>query len=145
MTVARTRYAYRPRPYTYLEQIRYLRLALFNWCLARSTGGQFVLELEDAANELPEGSIRETLRWLGLDWDEGPDVGGPYAPYVQSQRSSVYQEIVQLLVQSGKAYYCDCSPERLNTLRATTKGYDNHCRSRHLPAGQGMTLRLMLP
>ncbi len=117
-----------------------LRTAIYNWALAHQTGGQFLLRIEDTDQQrfVPGATeqIMESLRWLGLEWDEGPDIGGPHAPYVQSQRRELYQRIAGQLVDAGKAYECDCSPERLSILRERQKaqglppGYDNRCRSR---------------
>ncbi|HEY1440219.1 MAG TPA: glutamate--tRNA ligase family protein, partial [Mycobacterium sp.] len=84
-----------------------VRTALFNWAYARHTGGTFVFRIEDtdAARDTEESylALLEALRWLGLDWDEGPEVGGPYGPYRQSQRSDTYQEVVAKLLASGQA------------------------------------------
>src|ERR687885_684676 len=97
-------------------------VALFNAALARQRGGQFVLRIEDTdrgryvANS--ERQIFDTLHWLGLDWDEGPDKGGPRGPYRQSERLPIYQEAARRLVELGHAYYCWCSPERLEEMRA---------------------------
>ena len=80
-------------------------------------------------------SIMESMRWLGLDWDEGPDIGGPFGPYVQSERLSLYQDAARRLVEQGDAYYCFCSSERLESLREAQRragkptGYDRHCRN----------------
>src|SRR5919201_2642173 len=93
------------------------RTALFNLLFARSSGGVFVLRIEDT--DLERGSaeyehaIYEGFRWLGLDWDEGPDVGGPHGPYRQSERLDVYKEHAARLLQSGAAYRCYCTPDEL--------------------------------
>lgn len=97
------------------------RTALFNWLFARREGGVFVLRIEDtdrnrSAEEF-EASIMEDLRWLGLVWDEGPDVGGPYGPYRQSERAAVYREEAEKLFRSGRAYPCYCPPEELEKER----------------------------
>ncbi len=134
MTV-RLRYA--PSP-TGDPHVGNIRTALQGWTYARRMGGQFILRLEDTdqAREVP-GSLQrimDSLRWLGLDWDEGPDIGGPYAPYVQSQRLPLYHAAVQRLLASGDAYRCFCTVERLDALRAEQRankqppGYDAHCR-----------------
>jgi glutamyl-tRNA synthetase len=113
-------------------------MALFNLAYARKTGGQFVLRIEDTdRNRYIEGSekqIFELLRWLGLPWDEGPDVGGPYAPYRQSERLETYKPFVDKLIADGHAYYCWCSQERLAKLREEQQaskqsktGYDRLC------------------
>ena len=113
--------------------------ALFNWLFARHEGGTFILRIEDTDIEREiEGAVAEMvagLRWLGLDWDEGPEVGGPYAPYTQSQRLPLYHGAARRLIDSGLAYYCYCSEERLEALRLAQErahlptGYDRHCRN----------------
>src|SRR3990170_7950871 len=94
-----------------------VRTALYDWVFAHKTGGKFILRIEDTDQErfVPESEriIFESLRWMGLDWDEGPGVGGPHGPYVQTQRRELYQAAARRLVESGAAYECDCSPERL--------------------------------
>ncbi|MFC2007116.1 glutamate--tRNA ligase [Chloroflexota bacterium] len=115
-----------------------IRTAMFNWLLARHTGGKLVLRIEDTdvarKVEGAEEDIKDGLKWLGLDWDEGPDIGGEYAPYYQSQRLELYQQAAQRLINEGKAYRCYCSSERLESVRkerAASKeltGYDRHCR-----------------
>ncbi len=113
-------------------------MSLFNLAYARKTGGQFVLRIEDTDRARyvadSERQITETLHWLGLPWDEGPDVGGPYAPYRQSERLDTYKPYVDQLVADGHAYYCWCSSERLAELRkeqertkASVTGYDRLC------------------
>ena len=114
-------------------------IALFNYVFARKFGGTFILRIEDTDQERytagSEAAIFEALRWLGLGWDEGPDVGGPCGPYRQSERLEIYKEHVALLLARGEAYRCFCDRERLDTLRkqqvaakASTLGYDGHCR-----------------
>ncbi len=116
-----------------------VRTALFNWLFARHHQGKFILRIEDtdvsrSRKEMVEGII-EGLRWLGLDWDEGPEVGGPYAPYFQSQRLSIYQKYAQKLVEEEKAYFCFCTPEELEERRKIflSRGevpvYDGRCRN----------------
>ena len=99
------------------------RTALFNWLLARGSGMRFVLRIEDTDTERSsqdsELSILEDLRWLGLDWDEGPDVGGAFGPYRQSERLELYQTEAKSLLDSGHAYYCFCSPEQLEAVSYT--------------------------
>jgi len=113
-------------------------MSLFNLACARATGGQFVLRIEDTDRARysagSEDQITSTLHWLGLDWDEGPDIGGPYAPYRQSERLDTYQPFVDQLIAAGHAYHCWCTPERLAEMReeqARTKqaatGYDRLC------------------
>ena len=100
-------------------------VALFNYALARKHGGQFILRIEDtdraAQPPASERMIFEALRWLGLAWDEGPDVGGPHGPYRQSERTAIYREHAAELVQRGAAYPCFCTPERLDALREEQK------------------------
>lgn len=131
----RVRYA--PSP-TGLQHIGGVRTALFNYFFARSMGGKFILRVEDTDRErYTDESLEDlysTLDWLGIKWDEGPIVGGPYGPYVQSERFDIYKEYAERLVKEGKAYYCYCSPERLEKLReeqvskkSEYQGYDRHC------------------
>ena len=117
-----------------------VRTALYNWILARKTGGQFILRIEDTdQSRFVSGAtedIMASLRWLGLDWDEGPDVGGPHGHYVQSERTSLYADAAERLIASGAAYMCDCTPERLDAVRKRQTaarqppGYDGRCRNR---------------
>lgn len=140
MTV-RTRYA--PSP-TGDPHVGNIRTALFAWALARANGGQFLLRIEDTDQKrLVPGSLEaiyESLRWLGVTWDEGPDVGGPHTPYVQSQRLEKYRAAADHLVAQGRAYPCFCTAERLDALRASQvaakrpPGYDGHCRA--IPPGE---------
>ncbi|MGC8786616.1 MAG: glutamate--tRNA ligase [Anaerolineae bacterium] len=135
MSTIRVRYA--PSPTGYLHAGG-ARTCLFNWLFARRHNGRFILRIEDTDRtryqERSLADLLEGLRWLGLDWDEGPEVGGPYGPYFQSQRLPLYQEYAQKLLESGHAYKCYCSQERLQQLRAEagrrkqTTGYDRHCR-----------------
>ena len=96
-------------------------MALFNRCFAHAHGGQFVLRIEDTdqARSTPEAEakILESLRWLGLDWDEGPDVGGPSGPYRQSERADIYSGYAWELVEKGHAFVCYRTPEELNAVR----------------------------
>jgi glutamyl-tRNA synthetase len=135
MRNVRVRYA--PSPTGYLHAGG-ARSCLFNWLFARHHGGTFVLRIEDTDRtryyERSVSDLLSSLRWLGLDWDEGPEAGGPYGPYSQSQRLPLYQEYAQKLVASGDAYRCYCSPARLKEMRAEQRykgsplGYDRHCR-----------------
>ena len=117
-TEVRVRYA--PSP-TGLQHIGGVRTALFNYFFARSQGGKFILRIEDTDRERYSDEslddLYSTLEWLGVKWDEGPVVGGPYGPYVQSERTELYREYAKKLVESGHAYYCYCTPERLEELR----------------------------
>lgn len=114
------------------------RTALYDYLLARQTGGQFILRIEDTDRkrfvEGAEEELMEGLRNLGIQWDEGPDIGGPYGPYRQSERKEIYQQYAEQLIESGHAYYCFCSPERLELVRQEQQKrkeiphYDGHCR-----------------
>jgi glutamyl-tRNA synthetase len=133
MSAPRVRFA--PSPTGYLH-VGGARTALFNWLFARRHGGVFVLRIEDtdverSSAEMVEG-ILDGLRWLGLDWDEGPKIGGPYAPYFQSERLDRYRAMAERLVASGHAYYCYCTPEELKAKRDAagsdgTWKYDRTC------------------
>ncbi|MDH7487613.1 MAG: glutamate--tRNA ligase [Anaerolineae bacterium] len=131
-----------PSPTGYLH-VGGARTALFNWLFARRHGGKFILRIEDTdrTRYVPDAldDILAGLRWLGLDWDEGPEVGGDYGPYFQSQRLEMYRHYARQLVDEGHAYPCYCSPQRLARLRQEQRqggesdiGYDRHCR--HLSA-----------
>ncbi|MBI5961775.1 MAG: glutamate--tRNA ligase [Chloroflexi bacterium] len=115
-----------------------VRTALFNWLFARHHGGTFILRIEDTDQKRfdPDALrlITDGLRWVGLDWDEGPEVGGEYGPYIQSERLQQYQHWANWLVDQGQAYRCYCSPERLDALHKQQesgqerRGYDRRCR-----------------
>jgi glutamyl-tRNA synthetase len=118
--------------------------ALFNYAFARRHGGRFILRIEDTdrARSTPESerAILESLRWLGLQWDEGPDVGGPHGPYRQSERLAIYHAEVERLLAAGHAYRCFCTRERLDAMRAAQgagSAYDRRCRE--LPAAESET------
>ena len=114
------------------------RTALYDFLLARQSGGQFILRIEDTDRKrfVPsaEDEIMESLHWLGLDWDEGPDIGGPYGPYRQSERTEIYHQQAEELVARGHGYYCFCTPERLSQVRQRQQKlkqpprYDGLCR-----------------
>ncbi|MDQ1246379.1 MAG: glutamyl-tRNA synthetase [Actinomycetota bacterium] len=120
-----------------------LRTALFNWAYARHTGGTFVFRIEDtdAERDSEESyqALLTALRWLGLDWDEGPEVGGSHGPYRQSQRGEIYAEVALRLITHGYAYECFCSQDELAERREEAKaagrtpGYDGHCRNLSQP------------
>ena len=139
----RTRYA--PSP-TGDPHVGNIRAALFSWALARVHNGQFILRIEDTDQarlvETSLTAIQESLRWLGLDWDEGPEIGGPHAPYFQSQRLELYHKAAASLLDSGNAYRCFCTTERLNTMRKAQQaakrppGYDGLCRN--VPADESL-------
>ncbi|MEE3157719.1 MAG: glutamate--tRNA ligase [Pseudomonadota bacterium] len=137
-------------------------IALFNQCFARQHGGQFILRIEDTdqvrSSAASEKQILDSLRWLGLEWDEGPDVGGPHGPYRQSERSAIYREHSEALIEKGHAFRCFCSSERLDALRAEqmankqTPGYDGHCLhlsadevSARVAAGESHVVRMKVP
>ncbi|RKY07668.1 MAG: glutamate--tRNA ligase [Planctomycetota bacterium] len=113
-----TRFA--PSPTGYLH-IGGARTALFNWLLARKTGGKFLLRIEDTDTKrnTPTAAqqVMDDLRWLGIDWDEGPDIGGPNGPYKQSDRRDIYNRYIQQLIDEKKAYYCFDTPEELAAMR----------------------------
>jgi glutamyl-tRNA synthetase len=132
---ARTRFAPSPTGRTHIGGAR---TALYDYLLARQTGGKFILRIEDTDLKRTvagaEAELMESLRWLGLDWDEGPDIGGPFGPYRQSERKPIYHEHSQALLAGGHAYYCFCSPERLAQMRQDQQKrkepprYDGRCR-----------------
>ncbi|OEJ94250.1 glutamate--tRNA ligase [Streptomyces thermolilacinus] len=115
-----------------------VRTALFNWAFARHHGGTMVFRIEDtdAARDSEESyqQLLDAMRWLGLDWDEGPEVGGPHAPYRQSQRMDLYRDVADKLLKGGYAYHCYCTTEELDERREAARaagkpsGYDGHCR-----------------
>ena len=159
MTAPRVRFA--PSPTGHLH-VGNARTALFNWLLARRHGGTFVLRIEDTDAERSsresESTILEDLRWLGLDWDEGPDVGGPFSPYRQSERLERYREIADELVARGEAYPCFCAAEQLDAERqaALSAGlppkYSGRCRTidpahaaQRIALGEAAALRFVIP
>ena len=159
MKKVRTRFAPSPTGYMHVGN---LRTALYAWLLARKNGGSFILRIEDTDVErYVEGAvdvIYKTLRDAGLDWDEGPDVGGDYGPYVQSERMSSYLEKAKELVEKGKAYYCFCTKEELaerigkDEANGGISTYDGHCRDlpreeveRRLAAGDPYVIRQKMP
>ena len=160
MTVVRTRIA--PSP-TGFPHVGTAYIALFNLCFARQQGGQFILRIEDTdqvrSSAESEAQILSSLKWLGLTWDEGPDIGGQYAPYRQSERSAIYQQHAQLLVDKGHAFHCFCDNHRLEALRQEQQarkdaviGYDGHCLQlsqeevqNKLAAGTSSVIRMTVP
>jgi glutamyl-tRNA synthetase len=122
-----TRVRFAPSPTGYLH-IGGVRTALFNWLWARKTSGTFVLRIEDTDQErsTPESLrvIFDSLKWLGLTWDEGPEVGGPYGPYTQTERLGIYRRWSEGLIREGKAYRCTCTREELDAARAALKARD---------------------
>lgn len=115
-----------------------VRTALFNWAFARHSGGTMVFRIEDtdAARDSEESydQLLDSMRWLGLDWDEGPEIGGPHAPYRQSRRMDLYRDAAEKLLAAGHAYHCYCTTEELDARREAARaagrpsGYDGHCR-----------------
>jgi len=138
MSISTVRVRYAPSP-TGFPHVGNIRTALFNWLFARHSGGRFIVRIEDTdVARRVEGAVEailDSLRWLGMDWDEGPEVGGDYGPYFQSQRLDRYHAIAEQLVAQGNAYYCYCSPERLASMRQEQQknkqapGYDRLCRN----------------
>ena len=134
-STVRVRFA--PSP-TGAPHIGNIRTALFNWLYARHEGGKFIVRIEDTdqARMVPGSlqAILDSLTWLGIDWDEGPEVGGPFGPYLQSERLDLYRGHIERLLQSGKAYRCYCTPERLQEMRKKQRSlkqpprYDRKCR-----------------
>jgi len=135
----RPRLRFAPSPTGYLH-VGGARTALFNWLYARRYGGTFILRIEDtdlerSSAEMVTG-ILESMKWLGLDWDEGPDVGGPHAPYFQTGRFDQHRDAARSLVASGHAYYCYCDPDELKAKRDAAQAhgrtwmYDRACRAR---------------
>ena len=127
--MVRVRFA--PSPTGYLH-IGNARTALFNYLFARKNNGIFILRIEDTDKERSkkeyEEGIIEDLKWIGIEWDEGPDVGGNYGPYRQSERLSIYREIADRLLKEGKAYKCFCKKEEIEK-RTKGTGYDGKCRN----------------
>ncbi len=152
MTAPRVRFA--PSPTGYLH-IGGARTALFNWLYARRHGGTFVLRIEDTDRErstrVAVDAILEGMRWLGLDWDEGPGVGGPHGPYFQTERLDVYRSHADRLVREGKAYVCTCSREELDVLRKQAETekrqfrYPGTCRGRSRDPSERHVIRLIVP
>ncbi len=136
MSEKEVRVRFAPSPTGY-QHIGGARTAIYNWLFARRYGGKFLLRIEDTDRNryVPESleDILESMRWLGIDWDEGPEVGGSCGPYFQSERLELYQKYATQLVAEGKAYYCYCTSERLDELRKDQEankeqvGYDRHC------------------
>ncbi len=155
----RVRYAPSPTGATHVGNVR---TAIFNWLFARHTGGTFFIRVEDTDQSRKiEGAtdvMLEALRWLGLDWDEGPDIGGDYGPYYQSDRLELYRQVADQLVKNKQAYLCYCSAERLTEMReeqqkrSQSPGYDRRCRDmseeerlEHERSGVTPVVRFMMP
>lgn len=137
-------------------------IALFNRAFAKNQGGEFILRIEDTdqARSSPESeaTIMQALRWLGLDWDEGPDVGGPHGPYRQSERAAIYQTHAQQLLEQDHAFHCFCTTDRLDQMRREQRlngqppGYDGRCKGlqaeqvqQRLAAGEPAVVRMDVP
>lgn len=159
LKTVRTRIA--PSP-TGEYHIGHLRTCLYDYALAKKNSGQFIIRIEDTDQKrFVEGSQERTLHVIkecGLNWDEGPDIGGPYGPYVQTQRLNIYQKYIKELLDKGLAYYCFCTEERLTEMRAIQKAakkipkYDRHCLTlskaeidSNLAKGLPYVIRLKIP
>lgn len=159
ITPARTRLAPSPTGRTHLGTGR---TALYDYLLARQTGGQFVLRIEDTDQKryVPgsEEELMRSLRWMGLEWDEGPDIGGPYGPYRQTERRDLYLQAAHRLIENGDAYYCFCTPDRLEKVRQEQQKqkqnprYDGTCRNldldearRRVANGEKHVIRFKMP
>jgi len=161
MSSPRARVRFAPSPTGYLH-VGGARTALFNWLFAKHIGGDFLLRIEDTDQTRYDAKalvdLIADLKWLGLQWDEGPEVGGPHEPYFQSQRLPLYQEHAQKLIDGGHAYPCFCTSARMDELREIQKrnnlptSYDRLCRSippetakQRVAAGENHTIRLKVP
>lgn len=159
MNKVRTRFAPSPTGYMHIGN---LRTALFAYLIAKQQGGDFILRIEDTdQGRYVEGAtevIYKTLKDVGLNWDEGPDIGGPVGPYIQSERMGMFKKYAEELVEKGEAYYCFCDKERLDGLKAQceadgkTYSYDRHCRDlskeevkAKLDAGTPYVIRQKMP
>lgn len=153
--IIKTRFAPSPTGFMHIGN---LRTALYSYLISKSQGGKFILRIEDTDQErLVEGAtevIIKTLEMTGIDYDEGPGVGGKHGPYIQSERKGIYMEYAKKLVESGHAYYCFCSEERLKSLHDENDfgGYDRHCRDlskeeieKHLESGIPYVIRQKMP
>src|SRR5271166_3249639 len=161
VTISQVRVRFAPSPTGHLH-VGNARTALFNWLFARQKGGAMVLRIEDTdvqrSEERFEGQLLEDLKWMGLDWHEGPDLGGPYAPYRQSDRLDLYREQAERLLREGKAYLCCCSQEDLERERAHAMAhqqppnYSGKCRAldpaegqRRRESAEAAAIRLRIP
>ena len=159
LSPVRVRFAPSPTGHVHLGSAR---TALYDYLIARQTGGQFILRIEDTDRKRlvkgAEAELIDGMHWLGIDWDEGPDKGGPYSPYRQSERKEIYQEHARKLIDSGKAYYCFCSLDRLGQVRKERQEkklpphYDGLCRlldpeeaQRKVDAGEPHVIRFKSP
>jgi nondiscriminating glutamyl-tRNA synthetase len=161
MHTNKTRVRFAPSP-TGLLHVGNARTALYNWLVARHAGGQFILRIEDTdverSKEEHEAQLIEDLHWLGLEWDEGPEIGGPHAPYRQSERVDIYREHTEQLLREGKAYRCFCTAEELEAERQRALAehrpqvYSGKCWAISKPdsearaaAGEPFAVRLRIP
>ena len=161
MTTSGVRVRIAPSP-TGEPHVGTVYIALFNYLFAKKMGGEFILRIEDtdATRSTPEfeQKVLDALRWAGLDWKEGPDVGGPYGPYRQSERKDIYRPFVEKMVDEGNAFRCFCTPERLEQMREAQRaagkppGYDGHCLhlkaeevTARVAAGEPHVVRLKIP
>jgi len=153
---------YPPSP-TGNQHIGSVRTALYNYLFARNNKGKFILRLEDTdrtrCEERYVKNLYETFDWLGFRWDEGPDVGGPFGPYIQSERTEIYRKYANELIEKDRGYYCFCSAERIDSVRkereashSSESGYDRFCRSipkeeaqSRAAGGEAHTIRLKIP
>lgn len=159
MPAARVRFAPSPTGLTHLGSGR---TALYNYLLAQQSGGTFILRIEDTDQKRydpnAEKDLTTSLKWLGLQWDEGPDVGGPHAPYYQSKRMDIYRKHAEELIEKGKAFYCFCTPEELETERKAQQArhqqphYSGKCRDlppeeaqKRVKAGESHVVRFKAP
>ena len=160
-SVRETRVRFAPSPTGELH-VGNIRTALFDWAYARHTGGTFVFRIEDTDTERVTDQYIQaalgTLRWLGLDWDEGPEVGGPYGPYLQSERLDIYAKYAKQFLDTGFAYHCYCTSEELEIVREAQRasnvapGYNRRCRNlsaeqiaAHVAAGRKPVVRMRMP
>jgi len=159
----KVRVRYAPSP-TGLQHVGGIRTALFNYLFSHNCqGGKFILRLEDTDrtrfDESYVQNLYDTFNWLGFKWDEGPDCGGQYSPYIQSERTAMYKKHAQQLLDNGQAYYCFCSTQRIEEVRlqreaahSSESGYDRFCRnidpdeaSKRAASGEACTVRLKIP
>jgi glutamyl-tRNA synthetase/nondiscriminating glutamyl-tRNA synthetase len=161
MNTKKTRVRFAPSP-TGLLHVGNARTALYNWLVARHAGGRYILRIEDTdverSKEKHETQLIEDLHWLGLDWDEGPEIGGPHAPYRQSERLDIYREHTEKLLNEGKAYRCFCTAEELEAERQKAiaehrpQVYSGKCRAiaksdsdARASSGEPFAVRLRVP
>lgn len=161
MTNTATRVRIAPSP-TGEPHVGTAYIALFNYLFAKKHGGEFILRIEDtdATRSTPEfeQKVLDALKWCGLSWSEGPDIGGPYGPYRQSERKDLYRPYVEKIVEKGHGFRCFCTPERLDEMRAAQRAagkppkYDGHCLSlkaeevtQRMQAGEPSVVRMKIP